>query len=116
MIRVSDIRVSKEVASFKFDAKIENFSLDPFSPSEIVLSFDNGSISGMDLRHGFQPLFSSHVSGKAVTSVSHNPHVKGMLCTTSLDGTMSVYNANIREQENKPKFVCREFANMVASR
>jgi len=115
MIRVSDIRASKEVASHKFDAKIENFSLDPFSPSELVLSFDNGSISGMDLRQGFSPLFSSHVSAKAVTSVSHNPHVKGMLCTTSLDGTMSVFNATLRDAEQKPKFVCREFANMVGS-
>ena len=114
-IRVSDIRVSKEVAACKFEAKIEHFSLDPFSPTELALSFDNGSVSGLDLRQGFKPLFSSHVSGKAVTSVSHNALVKGMLCTTSLDGTMSVFNANLRDQDQRPKFVCREFANMVRS-
>lgn len=112
-IRVSDIRDSNEVASYKFDAKVENFSADPFSPNEFALSFDNGYISGLDLRSGFKPLFNHQISNKAVTSVSYNPHIKGMICTTSLDGTMSLFNANTRESENKPKLVCREFANQV---
>lgn len=107
-IRVSDIRSSKEVSSFKFDHKIENFSADPMNPTQIHASFENGHIGAIDLKAGAKPLYDVAVSSKAVTSISLSSTLAGMICTSGLDGAMNVYNF---KQGGKPTFVCREFAN-----
>ena len=110
-IRVSDIRVSKEVASYHFDFKVENFSADPFNPSQVHASFENGHIGGFDFRAGNKPLYDVAVSSKAVTSISLNAKHQGMICTTGLDGSMNLFNFS---KGDKPAYVCREFANQVA--
>lgn len=107
-LRVSDIRSSKEVGSFRFDHKIENFSADPFNPTQIHASFDNGHIGAIDLRTTAKPLYDVGVSAKAVTSISISSKVSGMICTSGLDGAMNLFNFR---QGSKPAFVCREFAN-----
>lgn len=111
-LRISDIRTSKEVGSYHFDVKIENFSADPFNPAQIHSSFENGHIGAIDFRAGAKPLYDVAVSSKAITSVSVNSKHQGMVCATGFDGAMYVYNTRKGE---KPSFVSREFANQVAS-
>lgn len=114
-IRINDIRQSKEVASFGLQVKVENFSADPFSPSEFAVSLENGHVTAFDTRQTFKPLYDLQISSKAVTSVAFDEKIRGLMGTSCLDGTISAFNTLDRVENNKPKFLARELGHQVDS-
>ena len=102
-LRAADIRTQKEIGSCNLGADIESFSFDSFSDGEIHLSLNDGSLVGVDLKKGFKASYQKNKeSRKALTSVSANFKVPGMLCASSMDSILRLYDTRNRDKDNCP--------------
>ena len=103
-IRAADVRAPKEVGKYKFETNVEQFS---FEGSELHIAFGNGYFGGIDLVKGFEPSYSKKVCKKSVSSVAVSPGVPGLMCVSSMDSILRVYNSKDRDDNNCPIAVDR---------
>ncbi|KAI4342717.1 hypothetical protein MLD38_027307 [Melastoma candidum] len=78
---------------------VESLAWDPHSEHSFVVSLDDGTIKGFDVRAAAsnssaetRPSFTLHAHDKAVSTVSYNPLVPNLLATGSLDKTVKIWD------------------------
>lgn len=89
-------------------ADVESLAWDPHNEHSFVVSLDNGTVQGFDVRtassssdSGSKPTFTLHAHDRAVTSVSYNQSAPNLLATGSLDKTVKLWDLS----NNQPSCV-----------
>lgn len=108
LIKFINFQISRSL-----DADIESGLWDPLNPTNIVISNDNGYISQIDVRKlSSNFVFNVKAHEKAATSVSMSYFINGLLATSSLDGSIKVWDTHeINGQE--PKLVATKKTKAV---
>ncbi|WOH03285.1 hypothetical protein DCAR_0622681 [Daucus carota subsp. sativus] len=89
-----------EHTGFKWsvNADVESLTWDPHTEHSFVVSLENGTVSGFDIRaakadaSGPKPSFTLHAHDKAVSSISYNPRIPNLLATGSTDKMVKLWD------------------------
>ncbi|KAF6144202.1 hypothetical protein GIB67_004875 [Kingdonia uniflora] len=89
-------------------ADVESIAWDPYDEHAFIVSLEDGTIQGYDLRGatsnpalGCKPCFTLHAHDKAVCTISYNPSVPKMLATGSTDKAVKLWDLS----NNQPSCV-----------
>eukprot|EP01015_Nassula_variabilis_P015581 TRINITY_DN2328_c0_g1_i4.p1 TRINITY_DN2328_c0_g1~~TRINITY_DN2328_c0_g1_i4.p1 ORF type:complete len:313 (-),score=62.95 TRINITY_DN2328_c0_g1_i4:132-1070(-) len=117
-ICVMDVRKPKEALFTNVAVDIESGAWDPNTPTNFAISDEKGSVLVYDARNLSETVFNFNAHKKSATSVSYSKGIPGLLTTTSLDGTIKVWdtqnlirkNPNLIQQKNtKAKLFCGSY-------
>lgn len=92
MLRISLQPAAVERVSVSAD--IEHLVWNPHNSVEIYASCEDGMVTCHDMRNTSSPLFSLRAHSGAVSSMSINPLVPGMVATASTDKSMKIWDMN----------------------
>ncbi|KAJ0040989.1 hypothetical protein Pint_27595 [Pistacia integerrima] len=104
-----DARISTH-SGFKWSitADVESLAWDPHNEHSFVVSLEDGTVKGFDIRIAksdpaseSQPSFTLHAHDKAVCSVSYNPLASNLLATGSTDKMVKLWDLS----NNQPSCV-----------
>ncbi|GFZ19666.1 transducin/WD40 repeat-like superfamily protein [Actinidia rufa] len=92
-------------AGFKWSvsADVESVAWDPHSEHSFVVSLEDGTVNGYDIRaaksdqSGSKPSFTLHAHDKAVCSISYNPLAPNLLATGSTDKMVKLWDLSNNE-------------------
>ncbi|KAF5206782.1 Periodic tryptophan protein 1-like protein, partial [Thalictrum thalictroides] len=89
-------------------ADVESLAWDPHDQYSFVVSLEDGTVQGFDVRgaasdpaSGCKPCFTLHAHDKAVTTVSYNASAPKLLATGSTDTTVKLWDLS----NNQPSCV-----------
>ncbi|KAG1342839.1 putative WD repeat-containing protein C17D11.16 [Cocos nucifera] len=89
-------------------ADVESLAWDPHNEHLFVVSLENGTVQGFDIRvtasdssSGPKPCFTLHAHDKAVSSISYNPSIPNLLATASTDKMVKLWDIS----NNQPSCV-----------
>lgn len=89
-------------------ADVESLAWDPHNEHSFVVSLENGTVQGFDIRvtasdssSGPKPCFTLHAHDKAVSSISYNPSAPNLLATASTDKMVKLWDIS----NNQPSCV-----------
>ncbi|PIA31514.1 hypothetical protein AQUCO_04900073v1 [Aquilegia coerulea] len=89
-------------------ADVESLAWDPHDQNSFVVSLEDGTVQGFDVRaaasdpaSGCKPCFTLHAHDKAVTTVSYNASAPKLLATGSTDKTVKLWDLS----NNQPSCV-----------
>ncbi|XP_031251683.1 periodic tryptophan protein 1 homolog [Pistacia vera] len=108
-IVMKDARISTH-SGFKWSitADVESLAWDPHNEHSFVVSLEDGTVKGFDIRIAksdpaseSQPSFTLHAHDKAVCSVSYNPLAPNLLATGSTDKMVKLWDLS----NNQPSCV-----------
>lgn len=94
-INVLDVRDQSSMASTKIpkSAKdVESASWHPVLEHNFAVSTESGIVMGFDSRKIGTPVFTLQAHEKAASNVIFSPHIPNMMCTSSTDGTVKVWD------------------------
>ncbi|KAM7475266.1 hypothetical protein LguiB_022509 [Lonicera macranthoides] len=100
-------------AGFKWsvNADVESLAWDPHTEHSFVVSLENGTVSGFDIRSATsdsssetKPIFTLHAHDKAVSSVCYNPKAPNLLATGSTDKMVKLWDLS----NNQPSCVASQ--------
>ncbi|XP_044470716.1 periodic tryptophan protein 1 homolog [Mangifera indica] len=106
---MKDARISTH-SGFKWTvtSDVESLAWDPHTEHSFVVSLEDGTVKGFDIRttksdqfSDSQPSFTLHAHDKAVCSISYNPLVPNLLATGSTDKMVKLWDLS----NNKPSCV-----------
>ncbi|XP_044465728.1 periodic tryptophan protein 1 homolog [Mangifera indica] len=106
---MKDARISTH-SGFKWSvaADVESLAWDPHTEHSFVVSLEDGTVKGFDIRTAksdqaseSQPCFTLHAHDKAVCSISYNPLVTNLLATGSIDKMVKLWDLS----NNQPSCV-----------
>lgn len=88
-------------------ADVEALAWDPFSPTQFVVSLENGEVVSFDARlgAGSAPTMQMAAHEKAVTTISFCPDIKGLMLTASTDKKIKLWGL---EDKYKPLLLAQE--------
>mmetsp|Transcript_48578 Transcript_48578/g.115634 ORF Transcript_48578/g.115634 Transcript_48578/m.115634 type:complete len:553 (+) Transcript_48578:54-1712(+) len=94
---VLDVRATasdwKAAGKWPVSDDIECVQWDPTNPHRFFVSTDAGNVTCHDARHqGQGPVFTIGAHTEACTGLALNPHVPGLLATSSLDKTVKIWD------------------------
>jgi len=94
-LQIFDVRAPTPTLKANLHCDIESALWDPIDPQYVIYSTEDGGLAQLDARKFTeQPMFSIQAHQKTTSSVSMSPHIKGMLATTSIDGTIKIWDTN----------------------
>ncbi|CAN1273878.1 Uncharacterized WD repeat-containing protein C17D11.16 [Linum perenne] len=108
-------------------ADVESLAWDPHSSHSFVVSLEDGTVQGFDIRTAtcgvtcdLKPSYTIHAHDKAVCTVAYNPSVPNLLATGSTDKTVKVWDILNNQPScvasNNPKAVrVKEVYSQLAS-
>ncbi|CAI9784857.1 unnamed protein product [Fraxinus pennsylvanica] len=88
-------------------ADVESLAWDPHTEQSFVVSLENGTVIGFDIRTASsdpKPSFTLHAHDKAVCTVSYNSLVPNLLATGSMDKTVKLWDLT----NNKPSCIASQ--------
>ncbi|KAL2471293.1 Transducin/WD40 repeat-like superfamily protein [Abeliophyllum distichum] len=88
-------------------ADVESLAWDPHTEHSFVVSLENGTVTGFDIRTASsdpKPSFTLHAHDKAVCAISYNSSVPNLLATGSMDKTVKLWDLT----NNKPSCVASQ--------
>lgn len=99
---------------WSLSADVESVAWDPHAEHSFVVSLENGTVSGFDIRaaksdqsFNSKPIFTLHAHDKAVCSISYNPLAPNLLATGSTDKMVKLWDLSNNEPScvasNNPK-------------
>ncbi|KAH7837471.1 hypothetical protein Vadar_014264 [Vaccinium darrowii] len=99
---------------WSLSADVESVAWDPHAEHSFVVSLENGTVSGFDIRaaksdqsSNSKPSFTLHAHDKAVCSISYNPLAPNLLATGSTDKMVKLWDLSNNEPScvasNNPK-------------
>ncbi|KAF8405898.1 hypothetical protein HHK36_007976 [Tetracentron sinense] len=98
-------------------ADVESLAWDPHTEHSFVVSLEDGTVQGFDIRaaksdptSGSKPSFTLHAHDKAVCTVSYNPSVPNLLATGSTDKMVKLWDLS----NNQPSCVASKNPNAGA--
>jgi periodic tryptophan protein 1 len=77
---------------FKVSHDIESGAWDPNNPTNFGVSDEGGNVLIFDARKISEPLFNFNAHKKSATSISFSEGIPGLLTTTSLEGTIKIWD------------------------
>ncbi|KAL2488919.1 Transducin/WD40 repeat-like superfamily protein [Forsythia ovata] len=86
---------------------VESLAWDPHTEHSFVVSLENGTVTGFDIRTASsdtKPSFTLHAHDKAVCAISYNSLVPNLLATGSMDKTVKLWDLT----NNKPSCVASQ--------
>lgn len=105
-IIMKDMRVtSPSSVNWSVAADVESLAWDPHTEHSFVVSLEDGTVQGFDIRTvasaGLKPCFTLHAHDKAVCTVSYNPSAPGFMATGSTDKMVKLWDLS----DNQPKCI-----------
>ena len=91
-VALLDCRSGATTATYNVPADMECMAWDPFQPSHLYASLENGVVTCIDVRNSKAPLFAFQAHDKTVSSLSFSASVPGYLCTASEDKTIRAWD------------------------
>ncbi|KAL9269543.1 putative WD repeat-containing protein, partial [Drosera capensis] len=89
-------------------ADVESLAWDPHTESSFIVSLENGTVQGFDIRAASsnsgsesKPVFTLHAHDEAVCSISYSPAVPNLLATGSMDEMVKLWDLS----NNQPSCV-----------
>lgn len=99
------------------NADVESLAWDPHTEHSFVVSLENGTVTGFDIRAATsdsssesKPSFTLHAHDKAVSSVCYNPLAHNLLATGSMDKMVKLWDLS----NNQPSCVASKNPNAGA--
>ncbi|WCJ25031.1 Transducin/WD40 repeat-like superfamily protein [Euphorbia peplus] len=95
---MKDVRSKDGDRKWSVRGEVESLAWDPHNNHSFVVSLDDGTVQGFDVRDArdstseLKPSFTLHAHNKAVTSVSYNPSVPNLLATGSEDKMVKLWD------------------------
>jgi periodic tryptophan protein 1 len=91
-VALIDCRSGATTATYRVSADMESMAWDPFQPSHLYASLEDGVVVCIDVRKCEDPLFAFKAHDKTVSSLSFSASVPGYLCTASEDKTIRAWD------------------------
>uniref|UniRef100_A0A7S2KZ84 Anaphase-promoting complex subunit 4 WD40 domain-containing protein n=1 Tax=Leptocylindrus danicus TaxID=163516 RepID=A0A7S2KZ84_9STRA len=91
--------------SQRIPADCESLAWDPFREQNLTCASEDGTLTCWDVRKfdGGEPLWSFIAHEFGVSEVSYNPNVRGLMATSSVDQTVSLWDAHTIDSSGRIK-------------
>jgi periodic tryptophan protein 1 len=94
-INILDVKTPEAAATTLIDesySDIEMAAWHPFMEHNFAVCTEGGMILGYDTRKMTDPVFKVNAHQNAVSAISFSPHIPNMMASSSLDGTVKVWD------------------------
>ena len=91
---VLDVRAHSNGVRFALPSDAESLTWNPHTPDQFTVSCDSGVVLCYDVRRGgaAEPVFVLQAHDEACSSVSFSPGIPGLMATSSIDGTVKLWD------------------------